>query len=32
LVAQAGNIVESLGRRVATADEAREILGIGSRA
>jgi len=32
LVAQAVNIVESLGRRVATPDEAREILGIGSGA
>jgi len=30
LVAQAVNIVESLGRRVATPDEAREILGVGS--
>jgi uncharacterized protein (DUF849 family) len=32
LVAQAVNIVESLGRRVATPDEAREMLGIGSGA
>jgi len=29
LVAQAVNIVESLGRRVATPDEAREMLGVG---